>query len=70
MILCHCQAVSDREIRRIVRAGATIRHDVMRECGAGELCGGCVPLIDKIVAEETAERAEAGIASLVLVPAP
>lgn len=70
MILCHCQSLSDREIRRIVRKGAATRHEVMRACGAGELCGGCVPLIDKIVAEETASRAEAGVAGLELVPAP
>ena len=69
MILCQCQAVSDRDIRRAVRKGATTRREVMRQCGAGEMCGGCVPLIDQIVAEETADRAEAGIAGLELVPA-
>ena len=56
MIVCHCSGVSDREIRSAVREGARSCRDVARACAAGRLCGGCRPLIRRIL--ETEESAE------------
>ena len=52
MIVCHCNAVSDRAIRRAVREGAQTTAEVTRHCGAGGTCGGCRPRIDSIVERE------------------
>lgn len=41
MIVCSCRAVTDREIRRAVRAGACTVREVAESCGAGSACGGC-----------------------------
>ena len=46
MIICQCNGVSDRTIRKLVRDGASNRNDVVRTCMAGKACGGCVPAID------------------------
>ena len=52
MIVCHCRGVSDREIRRCVRSGRCNVNDVSEACGAASGCGGCRPLVTKIVQSE------------------
>ena len=52
MIVCHCKGVTDREIRRCVRAGVASIEAVSEACGAASGCGGCEPLVSKIVEAE------------------
>jgi bacterioferritin-associated ferredoxin len=52
MIVCHCRGVTDREIRRCVRAGEMTVGAVSEACGAATGCGGCKPLVRKIVEAE------------------
>ncbi len=52
MIVCQCTGVTERQIRRAVRNGASNRSDVILACTAGSNCGGCVPVIDSIIAAE------------------
>lgn len=54
MIVCHCNAVSEREIRNAVRGGARNCQQVGRACAAGRVCGGCRPLIHRIIETEPA----------------
>jgi bacterioferritin-associated ferredoxin len=54
VIVCHCRAVSDREIREAVRAGAADCQQVARACHAGHTCGGCRPAIHDILESERA----------------
>ena len=54
MIVCHCNRVSDRTIRDVVRNGAGSRAEVAMACRAGRSCGGCVGTIDKIISIENA----------------
>ena len=56
MYVCHCRVVNDRRVRETIDAGARTPAQVARLCGAGATCGGCVPLIRRILAEQ-AERA-------------
>ena len=58
MLVCHCHGVSDRAIRRAARNGAATRREVSRACRAGRSCGGCIPIIDKILASEAGKRTE------------
>ena len=57
MIICQCNGISDRAIRKAVRDGASNRNDVLRACTAGMACGGCVPAIEEIIDAEQ-ERVE------------
>lgn len=57
MIVCHCQGVSDRQVRQAVREGARSVRQVARVCRAGRMCGGCRPVIGEIIASEAAEPA-------------
>jgi bacterioferritin-associated ferredoxin len=52
MIVCHCQAVTDRAIRSAIREGARCRRSVARACAAGRSCGGCTLAIDEILRGE------------------
>jgi bacterioferritin-associated ferredoxin len=51
VILCHCNGVSDRAIRRAVRRGAETVAEVGEHCGAGTTCGACHPSIEALLAE-------------------
>ncbi len=59
MIVCHCNAVSERRVRAAIRAGASSRAALTRRCGAGGLCGGCVPALEALLASESARRESA-----------
>jgi bacterioferritin-associated ferredoxin len=43
MIVCICNAVSDRHIKSAVKNGAASLRDLTRELGLGTCCGKCVP---------------------------
>jgi len=53
MLVCHCHALTDRDIRRAIRtAGACSVAEVGDQCGATTGCGGCYEVVDQIVACE------------------
>jgi bacterioferritin-associated ferredoxin len=49
MIVCMCHAVSDAELRELVRAGAS-ESDVVRLTRAGTSCGCCASTVQSFVA--------------------
>ncbi|HKO48519.1 MAG TPA: (2Fe-2S)-binding protein [Polyangiaceae bacterium] len=50
MLVCHCHALTDRDIRRAVRTtGACSVAEVGDHCGAATGCGGCYEIVDEIV---------------------
>lgn len=60
MIVCHCKAVTDRQIRDAARQGAKTGREVAVRCQAGSCCGGCAPVIEELlkVASRAARRSE------------
>ncbi|MCH2170464.1 (2Fe-2S)-binding protein [Myxococcota bacterium] len=55
MIVCHCRALSDREILAAIQAGAGDTQQIAQTCGAGRECGGCRPVLRRML-----ERAKGG----------
>jgi bacterioferritin-associated ferredoxin len=53
MIVCVCEAVSDREVRATRDAGAQSLEAIAEATGAGAGCGCCHGTIAKILAEGT-----------------
>jgi bacterioferritin-associated ferredoxin len=51
MYVCHCRVVNDRRIHEAIAAGARTPAAVARACGAGATCGGCVPLVRRLLAQ-------------------
>lgn len=54
MYICHCQAVTDREIREAIAAGAGDVIAIARRCGAGTGCGSCLPAVRRLLAGQEA----------------
>jgi bacterioferritin-associated ferredoxin len=51
MIVCHCRAVSDRAIRAEIELGAAREDELTERCGAGGHCGGCLPALQRLLAQ-------------------
>jgi bacterioferritin-associated ferredoxin len=49
MFVCHCRALTDREIGEEIAAGARDLDEIGRRCGAGVTCGGCCPLLEELL---------------------
>lgn len=50
MLVCHCHALTDRDIRRSVRlSGACNVEEVGDHCKAATGCGGCYEVVAEIV---------------------
>jgi len=58
MLVCHCNGVSDRTVRRVVRDGALTVAEVGRACGAGTCCQGCRSTIRRIIHVEAHGQAQ------------
>ena len=52
LIVCHCRRITDRQIRKLAREGATSVGQVAGACGAATGCGGCATAVHEIVCEE------------------
>ena len=53
MIVCHCHALTDRDICRAIRvSGACNVAEVGDHCGAATGCGGCYETVAEIVTIE------------------
>jgi bacterioferritin-associated ferredoxin len=57
MFVCHCRALTDREIGEEIAAGARDLDEIGRRCGAGVTCGGCRPLLQELLDEATQQAA-------------
>jgi len=63
MIVCHCNGVTDRAIRKVVREGAVSIREVGAACGAGTCCGGCSDAVRQVMHSEFASREERPVAT-------
>jgi bacterioferritin-associated ferredoxin len=52
MIICHCEAVSDRSVTTAVRSGAVTLAQVCRTTGAGRDCGACVFSVRRVLTDQ------------------
>lgn len=53
-MVCLCESVSERRVRRTIERGATTVDEVTAGCRAGACCGGCHPTIEAMLAEAAA----------------
>ena len=52
MIVCLCRGLSERDLRRMVAAGAAqSTEEISAACGAGADCGACLSMLDRLVDE-------------------
>jgi bacterioferritin-associated ferredoxin len=51
MMVCLCQGVSERRVRREIEHGAATIEDLAATCGAGARCFGCHDTLDGLLTE-------------------
>jgi bacterioferritin-associated ferredoxin len=58
MIICHCHAVNDREIRDAVANGTVTMRGLYQELKVGRTCGRCVPQARRLLETALLQIAE------------
>jgi bacterioferritin-associated ferredoxin len=58
MYVCICNAITDKQIRRAARAGATNLWDLQAELGLASGCGSCKEQAMDILREDAATHVE------------
>ncbi len=66
MIVCICNAVSDRQIREAAKNGAATMSDLRSVTGCGTTCGKCVEMAVDIINETSDSHRASGIPGLAL----
>ena len=56
MIVCHCTGATDRDVRQAAALVGGDRGEALRACGAGGCCGGCKPLVLRLLQESESDR--------------
>lgn len=54
MRICHCHAVTDRDIADAISAGARSVGRIAKACRAGSCCGGCIPAVRELLEAKVA----------------
>jgi bacterioferritin-associated ferredoxin len=62
MIVCSCEAVSEKRIVAAIAQGACTREEVTAHCGAGAGCGGCHRTIKLMIRELSGEGSRLSLA--------
>jgi bacterioferritin-associated ferredoxin len=60
MYVCICNPVSDTEVRRCVRSGASTLSDLKMQLGIASQCGMCASAAQAIIGEETGSAVSSG----------
>lgn len=60
MIVCHCRAVNERTVTRVVDHGADTVAEIGERCGAGTSCTACHPELERLLSERAHRLAGAG----------
>jgi bacterioferritin-associated ferredoxin len=50
-LVCLCEGVSERRVRRAVEQGAASLEEIGRRCGAGTSCLSCHPTLEDVLHE-------------------
>jgi len=56
MIVCCCNAITEREVRDLARAGARTPEEAYAALGHEPQCGSCLCYADTLIAEEREKR--------------
>jgi len=62
VFVCHCQAVTDKEVHAAVDAGARTLDEVSAATGASANCGLCGELVESIIRQRCASCPLAALA--------
>ena len=52
MVVCHCNAIRENEVREAARSGAQCPYSAYAALGRRPRCGQCIPFARELIAEE------------------
>lgn len=52
MVVCHCNAIRERDVREAARCGAACPVSAYAALGRRPRCGQCIPFARTLIAEE------------------
>ncbi|MGI4879840.1 MAG: (2Fe-2S)-binding protein [Janthinobacterium lividum] len=55
MIVCHCNALSESQVRRAARTSDGSVDDAYARLGCAVQCGSCLPVAEQLLEEEAGE---------------
>ncbi|WP_024871951.1 (2Fe-2S)-binding protein [Tolumonas lignilytica] len=58
MIICHCHAVNDRQIKEAIAHGIDSVRGLNRELNVGNTCGQCLPQVRRVLESTLMQIAE------------
>jgi bacterioferritin-associated ferredoxin len=61
VIVCHCKALTDRDLRAHCARGVQTLEAMAVCCGAGGECGGCRPHVQMLIQAERTARLEGAV---------
>jgi bacterioferritin-associated ferredoxin len=56
VVVCHCERVSDRQVRSAVEGGCASLSAVCERTGAGQGCGSCLSSVKMILDQHSSPR--------------
>jgi len=62
MFVCSCRAVTDRTVDATIASGASSVEEIAERCGAGSVCGGCWPELERLLHEHAESTSPVTIA--------
>jgi bacterioferritin-associated ferredoxin len=57
MVVCHCNAIRERQVREVARSGAGCPLSAYAALGARPKCGQCLPFARALIDEEQRQAA-------------
>jgi bacterioferritin-associated ferredoxin len=57
MVVCHCNAIRERDVRAAARSGASCPLSAYAALGRRPRCGQCIPFARELIAEEQRDAA-------------
>lgn len=57
MVVCHCNALRERDVREAARSGAQCPFSAYQSLGARPKCGQCLSFARELIAEEQQQAA-------------
>ena len=60
MIICHCRAITDRDVHDAAARGATCVRDILCDTRKRSCCGSCCETIRSILSDSVSTTADSG----------
>lgn len=58
MVVCRCERVSERRVKKAIKGGCTSLTEISQATGAGRTCGACHCALEALLADQQSKQAQ------------